>query len=298
MPEQGFLYDPDDPLAEHSWTVPTGVTSVRLFVVGGGTWWAGSDDTGEASPPWRGLHAYAVPVTPGDDLTIVLGGASSDTEPGTNGGGAGGGGDRYDFPPGTELPRKWRGWGGGGATTIIRNGLPWVVAGGAGGAVEASFSSDSLTAIVRTDPGASPGADDDPRVPLPFIDPGYPFVTVNWTSGATGGVLAGAAGLLQDTAGSGGGGGGFGGGASGSVWEYNYDPTWPGSPFPENGLSPSPGRFGGFLVPDGVAYDDPWDPSSDQYGRYPAEAAGHGFVQIEWDPPASAGWHVGRIGMS
>jgi hypothetical protein len=104
--------------APQSFVVPTGVTSLRVDVVGA----QGVGPGAGFSPGGSGGRVQAtLPVTPGETLTIMVGGTRalpSDGSGGFNGGGDGGNG----------------GWGGGGASDI-RRGATWlIIAGGGGGA--------------------------------------------------------------------------------------------------------------------------------------------------------------------
>lgn len=286
-----FPYDPDDPLHVTTWVVPADVHELVVYAAGGGTWWGTADDTGEATPPWRGVAAYGLPVTPGDELHVLLGGASTATEPGSNGGGPGGGGIAYTDPEGGP-PVNWRGFGGGGATEVTRNGSPWIVAGGAGGAVENSVAQGSLDPVVTPTGSPPPGPAADPRVPLAVTPLAYPYdIVVDVLPGATGDVHDGAAGVLAgSSAGSGGGGGGWGGGASGGLLVYQAHPPWD-----VPGRAPNPGRFGGFLIPADATTDPVWDPSTSAI--YPRMTArGHGFVRIDYEPGTRGGWSVRRRG--
>lgn len=278
-----FRYDPAHPTDPMTWTVPGGVAGAVMWAAGGGSWWDASSDTGEASPPWRGLRFSSVPLAPGDELTVVLGGASTVDSGGTNGGGAGGGG----LP---EFVGGWRGYGGGGATEISRNGDPWMVAAGMGGAVGGGVSTD----MVRFTTGDTlPSASDPPRLPVVLTDEGNPHLT-GQTAGVAGGVHDGAAGVLTGDGiyGSGGGGAGFGGGSSGPIGFYEWLP--PDDMLPDFVL-PRAGLFGGFLVPAGAEEIGGWDPSADGSGIYPSSYGGHGWVRIDLVPSTARGWSVGRL---
>ena len=283
MTTQDFTYDEAHPLDPQTFTVPAGVRTLTVRAAGGGTWWTNATD--KANGPQRGIWAD-VPVNPGDELAIVLGGGSSDTDPGTNGGGAGGGGIAYDNPDdGPYL--DWRGWGGGGRTEIRRNGQPWIVAGGAAGAVEASVAAEDAMVVTATG-WPVPGAAADPRVVLPLSPVGPGFTLVDTLPGAAGGEAIGAAGVLAgSSAGSGGGGGGWGGGASGGIVVYQRNTD----PWPQPSRAPTPGRMGGFLLP-GTTTSAYWNPSLD--GDYLANAHGHGWVRLEWTS-GSGRWSVSRV---
>ncbi|MGN6757287.1 MAG: glycine-rich protein, partial [Thermomicrobiales bacterium] len=118
--------------AAQTWTVPDGVTQVTLDVFG-------AQGGYEAAQGGQGGRATAtVAVTPGETLTIVVGGAGhspfngSDALGGFNGGGNGGA--PYN------LPTAYYGSGGGGASDVRIGGTDLaqraIVAGGGGGAAD------------------------------------------------------------------------------------------------------------------------------------------------------------------
>ena len=125
---------------EQTYTVPAGVSSLLLTVTGA------SGGSGYAFPPpglggGGGTSAQVtgfLSVTPGQQLTIAVGGAGGNAT--TNGNGGGGGGNAGDgaggFPGGEggNGDGPGGGGGGGGAASVVYDGLTnLVIAGGGGG---------------------------------------------------------------------------------------------------------------------------------------------------------------------
>jgi hypothetical protein len=104
----------------YTWTVPERVYVIHVDIYGaqgGGGWQSGVGG--------NGAHVYAqLSVTPGQQLTFVVGGTGHGSDGGYGGGGDGGSG------------KLGMGFGGGGATTILKGTTPIVVAGGGGGAAD------------------------------------------------------------------------------------------------------------------------------------------------------------------
>jgi Glycine rich protein len=118
--------------AKQTFTVPTGVTQISIAASG-----AGSPSGQKYTGGNGGLIKATIPVTPGENLAIFVGGAGGLTESGSGGnggfnGGAGGGDGIYSSGYGSG------GNGGGGASDVrqggnrLRNRV--IVAGGGGGA--------------------------------------------------------------------------------------------------------------------------------------------------------------------
>ena len=175
-----------------TFTIPAGITTVDLTVVGGGGGGGGSDSSpGAAGRPGARI-AGTLAVSPGQILTISIGS-----------GGLGGASDQGSAPGGRAgintlgyrggtgsaagpTPLSGAGGGGGGASVILLNGSPVVVAAGGGG-----------------------GGGGGNGVPGQGVSPG-----------GTSGSIAGGNGQIKggDGGGAGGGGGGYPlGGAGGSV---------------------------------------------------------------------------------
>ena len=175
-----------------TFTVPAGVTSIQLTVIGGGGGGGGNDSSPGASGRAGARASGALAVSPGQILTISVGsgggGGSSDqgSAPGgvggTNGLGYSGGRGSNSGP----TPISGGGGGGGAASAVLVNGSPTVVAAGGGG-----------------------GGGGGNGVPGQGVSPG-----------GTSGGIAGGSGTPKggDGGGAGGGGGGYPqGGAGGSV---------------------------------------------------------------------------------
>jgi uncharacterized repeat protein (TIGR01451 family) len=126
----------------HSFVVPAGVTSISATVEGASGGTGGGAGTGGAGGGGAVVPDTTLAVTPGETLTIYVGGA------GTNGGAGGIGGSGSAGPGGSGLAsggsggagglygvneRGGGGGGGGGASAIVRGTTPLVVGGGGGG---------------------------------------------------------------------------------------------------------------------------------------------------------------------
>src|SRR5262245_54518422 len=129
--------------ADDTFTVPAGVTCLTVTASGGS---GGAGVLGNGQPDADGGAGAVVvavfPVTPGEDLDIVVGsggddGVNNEFQIPVGAGGAGGassfgsggdGGDGFEV----ELAAAGGG-GGGGASAVLRSGAPLVVAGGGGG---------------------------------------------------------------------------------------------------------------------------------------------------------------------
>lgn len=116
---------------QQTWTVPAGVSEVRIYAVGsgGGGLTPGTPDPVTGALPADGplsvaglgaMVAVELPVSPGEVLSVNVGGegGSGNSTGGYGGGGNGNGGSG----------------GGGGASQVSRGQEPLVVAGGGGGA--------------------------------------------------------------------------------------------------------------------------------------------------------------------
>lgn len=191
----------------YTFMVPAGVTSVQATVTGG----AGGA-CGEAAGGRGATESATVPVSPGAELSIGVGGdggacvsANNTTVPGgVGGGGAGAGGDFAAS-----------GAGGGGASVISAGALlPVLVAGGGGGAAEGATGGDAGSAGASGGTGGGPGTATGGGSGGTTSSP-YPG---NGSAGGYG--LGGAGGVGDDdfppSPGGGGGGGGYYGGGGGA----------------------------------------------------------------------------------
>ena len=198
--------------AEQTWTVPDGVTQVTLDVFG-------AQGGNEAADGGNGGRATAtITVTPGETLTIVVGGqghspfSGGDALGGFNGGGNGG------APNG--LPTAYYGSGGGGASDVRISGTDLVhrviVAGGGGGAADV-FGPDG-SGFGGVGGGLTGGTGNSAY--LPYASSGGVGGNQDGTSGS--GQLGTGSNGINSTSnvfngvGAGGGGGGYYGGAGGS----------------------------------------------------------------------------------
>ena len=107
--------------ATQTFVVPEGATVLDVKLWGG----AGGSQ-GDVAGAGGFLHATAVPVTPGESLTVIVAGGGV-THAGDNPGGFGGGGDGSNQPI-----YAWAG-SGGGRSAILRDASELVTAGGGGG---------------------------------------------------------------------------------------------------------------------------------------------------------------------
>jgi hypothetical protein len=214
--------------APQTWTVPAGITAVRIYAVGaggGGVTTGASDPVTGALPTGgplsvAGLGAMVsaeVPVTPGEVLSMTVGGegGSGDGAAGYGGGGQGGSSE-YDG-------------GGGGASEAARGsapGSPIVVAGGGGGAgTGATFSNGQGGSGGGLASEAESGEEGLEAGGFPGASAGGGGEGATAAAGGSGGRSGGASGTLgaggpgagSCTHGGGGGGGGgyYGGGGGG-----------------------------------------------------------------------------------
>ena len=112
----------------YTWTVPPGIESVRLTVAGA---------QGGGALGGRGAIATGVlPVRPGQQLLLTVGGRGTSVTGGFGGGGPGGWG-RLNSP---SLFVALGGYGGGGASRVVTDVGDAVVAGGGGGQAPASVT--------------------------------------------------------------------------------------------------------------------------------------------------------------
>jgi hypothetical protein len=195
-----------------TWTVPAGVTQVTLDVFGAK---AGDESAIGGN---GGRATVAIAVTPGETLTIVVGGMSQSPFLGgsPNGGFNGGGNGGAPF----DLPAAYSGSGGGGASDVRIGGTDLahrvIVAGGGGGAA-AVFGPDGPSY------GGAGGGLNGSTGNTAYI----PYAANGGAGGnQTGSTGSGQAGVGSNAApststifngvGAGGGGGGYYGGAAGS----------------------------------------------------------------------------------
>jgi hypothetical protein len=230
---------------EQTFVVPEGVCEITVDALGaeGGSGTvltdSGFSTEQEASPqggsgntasPGLGGHANAtVDVTPGETLTVIVGGQGASSGAG-GAGGFGGGGDggvaeNIDLINAPEGDFEANAGGGGGRSEVNRDGTPLVTAGGGGGA------GGTVNATNTTDGGDGGGSGTDgasvPDQKSPGADGGRSggnggagglgagFNSAAGGDGAAGEGGDGADGVFQG--GGGGGGGATGGGGGGST---------------------------------------------------------------------------------
>jgi hypothetical protein len=117
-----------------TFTVPQGFSSVSLDVMGGQ---GGSDNTGNTGGE-GGEISGSIPVTAGEQLVVVAGGAGQAASTTTGGIGGYGGGGTGGSGPGdeTDIPYGGAGGGGGGSFVYKQGGPLLAAAGGGGGGSE------------------------------------------------------------------------------------------------------------------------------------------------------------------
>ncbi|KKQ66696.1 MAG: hypothetical protein US86_C0004G0014 [Candidatus Daviesbacteria bacterium GW2011_GWA2_38_24] len=194
--------------ANQTFTVPTGVTSitVKMWGAGGG----GNNFSTNGSGGGGGYSTATVSVTPGEDLTILVGqGGRGGYNGGTGAGGFGGGGS-------TTNATSYKGSGGGGYSGIFRGivalGNTLVIAGGGGGA---GLSEAAASANGGAGGGSSGVAGQAGDNGLKSGGAGTPSAG-GAAGGGGGSATAGSA--LQGGAGGDGGAGGSGGGGGGGYF--------------------------------------------------------------------------------
>ncbi len=199
----------------HSYTVPAGVTSITVQAVGAGG--------GNCAPAHGGRGAAitaTVPVSPGETLTVGVGGfggpcnGSSPGSPGAGGVGGGGGGGAGTGGGG--------GAGGGGASGVATASAPLVIAGGGGGSTSYQKVENGGDAGSPGTAGSVAGSGGGAGTQSAGGAGGVAG-NASAQAGASGSFATGGAGGHGDggptTAGGGGGGGGYygGGGGGGSA---------------------------------------------------------------------------------
>jgi hypothetical protein len=211
--------------AEQTFTVPAGVTSMHVVAVGG----KGGAGAGNSKPGGFGALVSAdIAVTPGEVLSVLVGGNGGDAA-GTTGGSGGfnNGGKGGDDGQGTE-----GGGGGGGMSDVLvsgelfQTGVLVLAAGGGGSGGGAGSGAGGNASDADGKDGQTGGDGDAPGGNLPTARGGGGGTTsAGGAGGASGGVaghLAGGgagtdgSGLTGGAAGGGGGAGRWGGGGGGS----------------------------------------------------------------------------------
>lgn len=201
---------------ETTWQVPAGVTvlDIKCWGAGGGGGGGGTVSTG--GPGGGGGFSYcsAVSVTPGETLTIEVGGAGAPgVYVGALSGGGGGGGGRSAVRRGTtELVVGGGGGGGGGGdnSSATAGGAGGAGGGNTGGSGTASGNAGGAGGGTQSAGGAA-GTGGAQAGVAGAADTGGRGGSNLGTGTAAGGVTTGGQGGTGDTGGFGGGGGGGGG---------------------------------------------------------------------------------------
>ena len=272
---------------EHAFTVPAGVASIQVLLVGG-RGGAGTGSNTIAAPGGLGSTVTAtLAVSPGETLTAQVAGDGSQIGPGGYGGGGRGG------PVEAFLAGAPGGGGGGGSSAVRRcpgtGCAPLVVAGGGGGGGGAGR--DTTPTISGGDGGAgglpgSAGEDDLTKHDAGGTGGGAGTQSAGGGAGthsyekaATAGSLAagGAGGTSIGGGGGGGGGGLYGGGGGGAGDGYaNFDTL---QFFSAAGGGGGGGSSG---VPAGAA-------GVSGYSMLATAAGAGASVTFTWTPPPEAG---------
>jgi hypothetical protein len=190
--------------AAQTYVVPAGVTLLRVTASGA----SGGNYNGQTGYAPGARVAANVPVTPGETLTIVVGGQggrNAGTNPGGYNGGGGGGGNAGGGGGATEI-RRAPAAGATGDYLASRNAL--VVAGGSGGT-----DSGALGGAGGTPTGAD-GLGSVPNGASPTAPGGGPYAGTNNGGGTSTSWGGGGGGYYGGGGGSAGGGAGGGGGSS------------------------------------------------------------------------------------
>ena len=234
-----------------SFTVPTGVTSMRVLVLGGGG--GGGSGTGGGGGAGGQLEVTSYPVTPGGSIPYRVGTGAAAV--GTNGG-FGANGQPSFWGPLTAL-----GGGGGGSGHPGRPG--GAQAGGCGGGGDA-YPSRSAVGGAGQQPSQNPGIPTLTNSGFGGTRAGQPNGGASAEQGGGGGCGAGGsannggAGVSSDITGSsvtrgGGGGGRAGTNSSGSGGSGGGGQSW-GLPSPTGGTNLGGGGGGGWDYGSGTGY--------------------------------------------
>lgn len=268
-----------------TFTVPAGVTSINVRLVGGQGGRGGGDSQGSPTPGgYRGVVSGTIAVTPGDTLTVAVGGGGGigTSSQGNAPGGSGGQNplSGYDGSKGGNAgPNGSSGGGGGsGAATVLQvNGVD-VVAGGAGG----NGGNGQFYAIVgrQAEPNHVARPDATSTIGRPGLNT----------------ALVCSPGFSCDGGASGAGGGGAQGGDQGDVQYGGASATeyfgFGGYP----GANSTAGLAGLTTVYEFYAGNSAHGSMTISYNEGTpskplnlAGTAGTGEVDLDWDPPASEG---------
>ncbi len=193
----------------HTFTVPTGVTSLHIVAAG-----APGGDRGTMKGGRGAIATADLSVTAGQVLGVFVGGAGGSGEEGGNPGGFNGGGG------GGDLPGRLAGGGGGGASDVRVGGLDalagrLVIAAGGGGAGRLTAGADAGQSATSSSPSCGGGGAATSSSGGKGGTAQPPGFENNPSPGAPGELGVGGA----SAKGGGGGGGLFGGGGGGGVYQ-------------------------------------------------------------------------------
>ncbi len=189
-----------------TWTVPSGVSSITVRVIGGGAGRGGEDcgaGCGRAAAGPAGYVYVSIPVNPGDVIGIYPGGKGADGESNASGTGGGAGGA-------STYTSNYNGGNGGNAGPVGSSG------GGGGGGAASIVTVNAIVRLVAGGAGGGGGMANTENSGLP----GNAGTSPNGTN-SFGGNGTNADPFREDGGGGGGGGGGHVGSVGGSVYEIN-----------------------------------------------------------------------------
>ena len=189
--------------SDQSYTVPAGVTSVNVTLIGAGGGGGGIYLAGGTG----GLVSGTLAVTPGETLTVIAGRGG---QPGYGSPSAYGGGGA----PGADVYAYTNSGGGGGRSAIQRSGVDIVTAGGGGGAARGPSGSGGAGGGTTGGTGGYFGGSGGTQSAA-----GNNIFGGNSGSGYSGGA-GGYVSVSNSSSGGGGGGGWFGGGGAGGNNSY------------------------------------------------------------------------------
>jgi hypothetical protein len=195
--------------SDQSYTVPDGVTSVNVTLIGAGGGGGGIYLAGGTG----GLVSGTLAVTPGETLNVIAGRGG---QPGIGSPSAYGGGGA----PGTDVFNYTNSGGGGGRSAIQRSGADIVTAGGGGGAARGPSGSGGAGGGTTGGSGGYFGASGGTQSAA-----GTNSFGGNSGSGYSGGA-GGYISVSNSSSGGGGGGGWYGGGGGGG--NNTYPSYWGG----------------------------------------------------------------------
>lgn len=256
----------------NTFTVPTGVTAIEVKL-----WGAAGGGIGQPGGP-GGYTTAVIAVTPGEPLTVIVGGSGKASgSAGFGGGGAGGSG-------------VCAGGGGGGRTAILRGLTELATAGGGGGAINhgSGFSGGpggGFEGGIGTNANSTTQWSGGGGTQTAGGRPGNSYGNI----GQAGGPLTGGNGPYNGCFGGGGGGGWYGGGSGAGTSPPGHASGGGGG----SGYVRGPGVFGTTFAsgttPTGAGPINPPGVAESDYVTYAANAGksfvgdgNNGFALIRW----------------